>query len=457
MRIINYNLLGALVFLLLACNVSRKPSENLLAGKNNAICIPNLFPEKGLTDAHTIIVDGRLYAFCGHDKSWDTEDGWIMDRWEIWSTDNLADWKKEGEIHPKDTYIGDLPNCFAGDIISRNGKYYWYFSNRSQSTGVMIADSPTGPFTDALGKPLLAEGIIGKLHPYDPEIYEEDGIYTIVFGAGHYHAATLADDMISLAEKPQPILVLDKEGKDMWTADKSCIFKREGKYYLIWEHKYAMADKLRGPYTFMGESLKGGHCNIFEWEGQYYALLENKDISLFYRGVSLKPLNFNADGTIIVPEDDSDYPANGRAWNFEYSSMGWRAVTGTDVSWDKSGMISGDISGKAVIESSNWLLTDLNKYHELVIKLRNNSKAERAKIFVASFNPGKVFWEKPQINWKGQDSIILDIKPGTSKLQRFKLDLSSLPNRKSQLQRLRIEPAVGAKEGSWEIEQISIQ
>ena len=99
MKIINYNLLGALVFLLLACNVSRKPSENLLAGKNNAICIPNLFPEKGLTDAHTIIVDGRLYAFCGHDKSWDTEDGWIMDRWEIWSTDNLADWKKEGEIH----------------------------------------------------------------------------------------------------------------------------------------------------------------------------------------------------------------------------------------------------------------------------------------------------------------------------------------------------------------------
>ena len=129
---------------------------------------------------------GKLYVFCGHDKSWDTEDTWIMDRWEIWSTENLIDWKKESEIHPKDTYIGDLPNCFAGDITSRNGKYYWYFSNRSHSTGVMVSDTPTGPFKDALGKPLLPEGIIGKVHPYDPEIFVENGVYSIIFGAGFF-------------------------------------------------------------------------------------------------------------------------------------------------------------------------------------------------------------------------------------------------------------------------------
>jgi len=263
--------------------------------------------------------------------------------------------------------------------------------------------------------------------------------------------------MISLAEKPQPILVKDKEGKDMWTADKSCVFKRNGKYYLIWEHKYAMADNVKGPYTFMGESLKGGHCNVFQWEGQYYALLENKDISLFYRGVSLKPLNFNEDGTIIVPEDDKGFPANGRAWNFEYSRMAWRGISGTEVTWNKSGKIAGEITGNAVIESSAWLLTDLTKYQNFVLRIKNNSTAKQAKISIASVNPKGAFWETPQINWKEQDHILIDLEPNSNEFKEYKIDLSTQPNLKSMLKRLRIEPAIGATAGSWEIEYISVE
>ncbi|PKQ61391.1 hypothetical protein BZG02_15640 [Labilibaculum filiforme] len=452
MKRIIYPFLSAILIFTLACTNKNKPAKS---ETNQPIMIPNVFPEKGLTDAHTIIDNGRLYAFCGHDKTWDTENAWIMDRWEIWSTDNLVDWKKENEIHPKDTYIGDIPNCFAGDIISRNGKYYWYFSNRNISTGVMVSDSPTGPFKDALGKPLLPEGIV-PVHAYDPEIFEENGTYTIIFGAGHYHAATLSEDMISLADEPKPILVLDKEGKDMWTADKSCIFKRDGKYYLIWEEKYAISDHLRGPYTYMGESLKGGHCNVFEWEGQHYALLENKDISLFYRGVSLKPLHFNKDGSIIIPEDDAGFPANGRAWNFEHSEMGWRAISGTDVNWDQSGKIYGKLSGNAVIESSVWLLTNLKEHQTLVIRMKNESSATQAKISIASTELKGAFWKNPEINWDDQDHILVDVKANSAEIQEFEIDLSTLPKLKSILKRLRIEPAVGASEGSWEIESIQV-
>jgi len=420
------------------------------------ISIPNVFPEKGLTDAHTIIKDGKLYAFCGHDKSWDTENTWLMNRWEIWSTSNLKDWKKESEILPKDTYIGDIPNCYAGDIISRNGKYYWYFSNKNISTGVMVSDSPTGPFVDALGKPLLPEGIVPS-HAYDPEIFEENGVYTIIFGAGHYYAATLAEDMISLVDKPKPILVLDKEGKNMWTADKSCTFKRNGKYYLIWEEKYAMADNIRGPYKYIGESLKGGHCNVFKWEGQYYAMLENKDISLFYRGVSLKPLYFNEDGTLNIPDSDKNFPPNGRSWSFKNSRMGWRAITGTNVQWHKSGKITGEISGHAVIESSVWLLTELDKHQTLTLRIKNNSTAKQAKILIASVNPKGAFWKTPEIDWKKQDTILIDLKPNAADFQEYTIDLSKLPNLKKMLKRIRIEPAIGVSKGNWEIEYLDIK
>lgn len=454
MKIITSTILTLSILLSLSSCQSKQKKTTV--NKHQAIEIPNVFPEKGLTDAHTIFANGRLYAFCGHDESWDTENGWHMDRWETWSTENLSDWRKESEIHPRDTYIGDLPNCFAGDIIERNGKYYWYFSNRNKSTGVMVADSPTGPFVDALGEPLLPTDII-KGHPYDPEIYEEDGEYTIIFGAGHYYAATLAEDMISLAEKPQAIKVLDKVGKDMWTADKSCVFKRNDKYYLIWEHKYAMADNLRGPYQFMGESLEGGHCNVFQWEGQYYCMLENKDIGLFYRGVSLKPLNFNPDGTIIVPESDAGFPANGRTWNFNLSRMGWRAIEGTEVNWNTSKSISGAISGDAIIESSPWLLTNMREYQTLKMRIRNNSSATQAKVYIASINPEGQFWSMPQIIWAKQAIVEIALEPNSEEFQEISVNLSKLSPLNRVLRRLRIEPAVGTNQGTWEIDRISIE
>lgn len=426
---------------------------------NNVYFNVNVFPEKGLVDAHSIIDNGKLYVFAGHDMSWNTEDTWRMDRWEIWSTDNLVDWNKENEILPSKTYIGDKPNCWAGDIISRNGKYYWYFSNRNKDTGVMVSNSPKGPFKDALGKPLLPAGIIGKLHPYDPELYKENGKYTIIFGAGHYYAATLNKDMISLKDKPKPIIVLDHEGKDMWTSDKPCVFKRKNKYYLIWEKKYAMSNKLLGPYNYIGSFLKEGHCNIFKWKGNYYALLENKDISLFYRGVSIKQLQFNQNGTILIPKDDKIHPLNGRSWDFNLSSMGWRSVEGTTFKWNSRKSISGKLNGySASIESARWLMTDIKKYSTLIIHLKNNTNAVKAKVLIASHNLKGSFWKQNKpVNWSDSVKVDFEISSNDTKFKKYKINLSDSVNLKDVLERIKIYPALNVAKGTWEINKISIE
>ncbi|MRT91971.1 family 43 glycosylhydrolase [Ancylomarina sp. 16SWW S1-10-2] len=448
-----------LLFGMTCCKPKSGDTNQLTSKKNKSlpIEIPNVFPQEGLTDAHTIIANGRLYLFGGHDQSWDTDDTWRMDRWEIRSTDNLIDWKKEGVILPTETYIGDLPNCWAGDITERNGKYYWYFSNRNISTGVMVANSPIGPFTDALGKPLLPNGIIGKGHPYDPEIFEENGVYTMFFGAGHYYSVILGDDMISLAEKPQPVIVTTKDGKDKWTADKSTVFKRNDIYYLAWGANYAMSKQLRGPYIYEGDFLAGGHNNVFQWNGQWYVVTENKDISLFYRGVSLKPLFFNEDGTIDVPDDDADYPNIGRDWTFKHSKMGWNSLSGGTLDW-KVGSVSGNIEGHTVIESSNWLITDLTKCKHLVLQLKNNSRSTQARISLALFNPKKgKYWSNPEIDWSQETQYDLDISSNDTDFKEYQIDLSQNMNLKSSLKRIRIEPALGVNTGSWEIKYIGFK
>ena len=78
-----------------------------------------------------------------------------MDDWQLFSSDDLLNWKLEFVLKPEDTYLKKCQECYATDGAERNGKYYFYFSEQQRSTGVAVADRPEGPYKDALGKPLL--------------------------------------------------------------------------------------------------------------------------------------------------------------------------------------------------------------------------------------------------------------------------------------------------------------
>ena len=380
--------------LLLASALTAKVDER------GTMVVENLFPSHGLTDPHVWIEDGRVYLFCGHDESWDTDDTWRMNRWEIWSSDNLTDWQFENKILPTQTYIGDQPNCWAGDIAERDGKYYWYFSNRNNDSGVCVSDKITGEYRDALGKPFLDKSLIDRGHPYDPEIFIENEEYYVIFGSGNYNIAKLNRDMISLAERPKPIDIKDENGKPIYTADKSAMFKRNDTYYLVWGGQYATSDKLYGPYQYRGDFLAGGHNSIFKWENKWYVVQENKDISLFYRGISLKRLTFDDKGLVIVPEDDMDYPGDGRCYDYENDEMGWKALDGTTLKWSKRNeSLKGRISGNASIQSAMWLVRDTDNYSCIKLRMKNHSDAKIAKVYVSTITPKGSFWTDPSVDW----------------------------------------------------------
>jgi predicted GH43/DUF377 family glycosyl hydrolase len=81
---------------------------------------------------------------------------WNTTEFAVWSSPDLVDWTKEGVIIDltKEIDWADL-RAWAPDCIERDGKYYFYFCGDGK-IGVAVGDSPTGPFKDALGKPLLA-------------------------------------------------------------------------------------------------------------------------------------------------------------------------------------------------------------------------------------------------------------------------------------------------------------
>lgn len=265
--------------------------QSILFAKNPII------PNKGANDPHIRIIDGKAYLSASHDKSAESK-GFIMDDWWLWSSDDLVNWKLEYTLKPEETYIGKPFNqCWATDIVKRNGKFYWYFSEGNQQTGVMVGDSPSGPWKDPLGKPLLTEEMT-TTDEYDMGIVQDEaGEYYIVFGVWDYYIAKLNEDMISLAEKPRKIEINNPRGpynsdgnnSKKPTDDKPFIHFYNGNFYLSWGCFYAMANNVYGPYDYKGSIIEqksfapdydaptwpkgfrqGRHGSFFEWHNQWY-------------------------------------------------------------------------------------------------------------------------------------------------------------------------------------------
>ncbi|MGQ1783602.1 MULTISPECIES: family 43 glycosylhydrolase [unclassified Saccharicrinis] len=268
----------------------------------------------GMADPHCYIFNNKAYLFTTRDAS-NTSNKFNMPDWQIWSSDDLTDWKLERYIYPKETYMGESDRCWATETASMNGKYYFYFSNGNTNTGVMVADKPEGPYKDALGKPLL-DVELTSTQEYDPTVLvDEDNKAYIVFG--HYrkdtqalawYIARLNEDMISLAEQPKEIVV--ENAFDIMTAnDKPNLHKRNGIYYLSAGSHYATSKNVYGPYKVIGNSGNGkyglhsrAHGNYFTWNNQWFHTWCHfhlgKDIAR-YRESYMTYLHYTDDGRMV--------------------------------------------------------------------------------------------------------------------------------------------------------------
>jgi len=268
---------------------------------------------KGISDPHVRVFNNTIYLYSGHDSD-PNDKTWIMKDWRIFSTTDLIDWRLVGTISPKDNYMDDnTTDCWAGDAAERNGKYYFYFSDRKRGVGVMVSDSPTGPFKDALGKPLVA-----PMH--DPTILIDDDPNKtpyLIYGdkeGGGFHIAQLNNDMISTKEQSRPIKIIGKEWDNApnWM-DKNYLFKHKNTYYLTWGRDYAISKNIYGPYTCVGAVGNGHHLNefahgsFFWWKGQcYHIWCYYIRPGYKYRDIIVTYCHFDDNGKIVTDTDFLD-------------------------------------------------------------------------------------------------------------------------------------------------------
>ena len=395
-----------------------------------------IIPNQGLNDPHVHIFNYTAYVYATHDKS-SKDKKFVMEDWWIWSSPDLVNWTKRSVLNPNDTYLGEgFKSCWATDVAFRNGKYYWYFSEGNQQTGVVVGNSPVGPWNDPLGKPLLTSDLT-PTDEYDIAIFEENGEHYIIFGVWDYYIAKLNYDMISLAEKPRKIIInnprgpYNQDGKNQEkpTDDKPFVHKYNGKYYLSWGCFYAMSENLYGPYNYKDSVIKqesfaegydtptwpngflqGRHGSFFEWNNQwYYAYCDmSQSGSRYFRDTFISYVHYKENGEMATIRIDGVGVANYNA-NQKIEAEDFFKAEGIAKKETKNGFAIVTTSNKSYLNYPNVM--EVKNYSKLHIDaLAINGGKFSITIFKDSLEGEIIGTKKVELNSNSKKEIIINFK-----------------------------------------------
>ncbi|WP_435795661.1 family 43 glycosylhydrolase [Micromonospora luteifusca] len=270
-------------------------------------------------DPAPLVHNGRVYLYTGHDEDGSTY--FTMREWRVWSSADMVNWTDHGSPMSLATFAWADANAWAGQVIARNGKFYWYVPVRQRSNGQMVigvgvADSPTGPFRDAIGRPLVGNGEI------DPTVFvDDDGQAYLYWGNPGLWYVRLNADMISFSGSATRI-PLTTAGFGTRTGNASrptlyeegpWVFKRNGLYYNVFAAEccsefiaYSTAPGPTGPWTYRGTIMPRqgssftNHAGVIDFNGGSYFFYHNGALpggGGYTRSVAVEKFTYNANGT----------------------------------------------------------------------------------------------------------------------------------------------------------------
>lgn len=278
-------------------------------------------------DPAPMMHNGTVYLYTSHDEDITVKNFFTMNDWRCYSTTDMVNWTDHGAILSYKVFEWSRGDAWAGQCIYRNGKFYYYLpvnqKNGGNAIGVAVSDSPTGPFKDAIGKPLLTGyGYI------DPTVFiDDDGQAYLYWGNPNLWHVKLNEDMITYNQE-FGIIKEDLKDDNFGYRSKKIdnrtasyeegpwLFKHNSLYYLLYpaggvpEHlAYSTAKSITGPWTY-GDTImhvikEGGaftnHPGYIEFKGKSYLFYHNAALpggGGFKRSVCIEPFTFNADGSI---------------------------------------------------------------------------------------------------------------------------------------------------------------
>lgn len=286
-------------------------------------------------DPAPVVFDDVLYLYTGHDECFEDSAGYEglygfnITHWLCFSTKDMQKWTDHGIVLSPANFSWASGEAWASQVVKKDGRYWYFVSTQCahpncKSIGVAVADSPTGLFRDAIGKPLIVDSMTANTPPhfwwndFDPTVYiDDDGTPWMAWGNGTCFLVRLKPNMIELDGE---IMTLPMENY----VEGPWLYKRKADDGKVWWYNvyasmgrgretisYAMAPEVTGPWEFKGE-LTGMaensftiHPGVIEFKGKNYLFYHNSTLSLHgygpatgRRSVCVEEMFYNPDGTI---------------------------------------------------------------------------------------------------------------------------------------------------------------
>ena len=302
------------------------------------------------SDPAPMVHNGTMYVYTGHDE--DGADFFWMQEWRVYSSQDMVNWQDHGSPLALESFSWADDRAWASQTIERNGKFYWYICahsrlSRGMAIGVAVSDSPTGPFRDAIGKPLFENGSWDHIDP--TVMIDDDGQAWLMWGNPRIYYLKLNKDMVSYSGELGMIDMTeegfgapsmdkrekDKKYKDNYTegpwlrkVDASKYKVDPAKVYQLLyaaggvpEHiSYSTAPSPLGPWTYAGPIMPlcdtksfTNHCGVADYKGHSYFFYHTGKLPNgggFGRSVAVEEFKYNADGSFptIMPTDEGVQP-----------------------------------------------------------------------------------------------------------------------------------------------------
>ncbi|MFF5233383.1 OmpL47-type beta-barrel domain-containing protein [Dactylosporangium sp. NPDC000521] len=261
-------------------------------------------------DPAPLVAGDQLYIYTGHDQAGPTTNDFQMNEWGTFRTGDVqsGQWTHFPSLARPETLFSwaTAGRAYAGQVVQGpDGRYYWYLpvSERVSTAadkfaiGLAVSDSPTGPWADYLGGPLISQRVpaVNDIQNIDPTVLVENGHVYVYWGTfGQLRVLEYQADMKTPVGTQRSVTGLTGFFEAPW------LFARNGTYYLAYAGNnagptspctpanyhaciaYATASSPTGPWTYRGTVLAPvssttSHPGIIQFNGQWYITYHTAD------------------------------------------------------------------------------------------------------------------------------------------------------------------------------------
>lgn len=285
-----------------------------------------LFSDRFTADPAALVDNGRVYLYTGVDEAKADAPTYLMNEWRVFSSCDMKHWTDHGSPLQLKTFAWARKDAWAGDVVKRNGKYYFYAPVEhdtipGKAIGVAVSDSPTGPFVDARGTALITNDMTRQSaiswDDIDPGVFVDgDGQAYLYWGNTVLKYAKLKSNMTELDGPIETIAAPD-------FVEAPYVHKHGATYYLSYsrnwpeETVYMTGASPKGPWTFRGlimdknTKVKTIHQAIIDFNGKSYIFYHNAELPTggeYRRSVAVEELHYKPDGSIAFVAQTREGP-----------------------------------------------------------------------------------------------------------------------------------------------------